>query len=134
VAVYRMRSPGFDRWFPGRPDLSSITTLNAWDPLLILSTEGAVWEHQPADGAPTSVPLASGWSSVCYLGEAKDPAAATAAIAGRFGVLYSLLADQAWRRYVPGRPEVSNLSVLYPRTAVLLLITDPDGAQWVFDQ
>jgi len=68
------------------------------------------------------------------LGEAKDPASATAAIAGRFSVLYSLLADQAWRRYVPGRPEVSNLSVLYPRTAVLLLVTDPDGAQWVFDQ
>jgi len=133
LAVYRMRpDQGFDRWFPGRPDLSSITTLNPWDYLLILTSQGAVWEHQPADWVPVSVPLTSGWNSVCYLGETRNPDAATAAIAGKFAVVYSLLPDQAWQRYVPGRPEVSNLPILYPRTPVLLLVTDPNGAEWVF--
>jgi hypothetical protein len=134
LAVYRMRpDQGFDRWFPSRPELSSITTLNPWDELLILTSQSAVWEHQPVDWVPASVPLTSGWNSVCYLGEAKDPDAATAAIAGKFAVLYTLLPDQAWRRYVPGRPEVTNLPILYPRTPVLVLVTDPNGAQWVFN-
>jgi hypothetical protein len=134
LAVYRMRpDQGFDRWFPGRPDLSSITTLNPWDYLLILTSQGAVWQHQPTDSIPTSATLRSGWNSVCYLGEANDPDAATAAIAGKFAVIYSLLPDQGWRRYVPGRPEVSNLPILYPRTPVLLLVTDPNGAEWVFN-
>ena len=134
VAVYRMRpDQSFDRWFPGRPDLSSITTLNSWDYLFILTSQGAVWEHQPTDSVPASASLTSGWISVCYLGETNDPDAATAAIAGKFAVVYSLLPDQAWRRYVPGRPEVSNLPILYPRTPILLLVTDPNGAEWVFN-
>jgi hypothetical protein len=134
LAVYRMRSDqGFDRWFPGRSDLSSITTLNPWDQLFILTSQGAVWEHQPVDWVPEFAPLASGWNSVCYLGDATDPDAATAAIAGKFAVLYTLLPDQGWRRYVPGQPEVSNLPILYPRTPVLVLVTDPNGVQWVFN-
>jgi len=134
LAVYRLQpNQGFERWFPDRSDLSTIATLNPWDELLILASEAAVWEHQATDSTPTSVTLASGWNSVCYLGSAQDPEAATAGIADKLAVLYTLLPDQAWRRYVPARPEVSNLPILYPRTSVLVLVTDPSGAEWVFN-
>jgi hypothetical protein len=134
LAVYRMRSDqGFDRWFPARPDASTMTTVNPYDQLFILMAQSGVWTHQPLGTPPASVPLAAGWNSVCYMGTSKTTAAATAGISDQIGAMYNLTQDQSWRRFIPGRPEVSNLSQLYPSISVLVLVTDLGGAQWVFD-
>ncbi|GAG06891.1 unnamed protein product, partial [marine sediment metagenome] len=81
---------------------------------------------------PTSVPLASGWSNVCYTGATKEVQAATAGIVEDIGVLYTLAPDQTWRRFIPGRPDVSNLAQLQPFSSVLILITNDSGTLWVF--
>ena len=38
-----------------------------------------------------------------------------------------------WYRFVPGRPEFSNVPVLVPGEAVLMLVSGAEGAQWVFN-
>lgn len=134
LAVYRLGSDQrFERWFADRPTLSTITTVGPYDQLFILAARDAVWLHEPSDTLPTSVQLVSGWNSVCYAGEGKDIEAATAGIAGRFGVLYTLAPDQSWRRFVPGRPDVSNLNRLEPSISVLILVTDQGDVLWVFE-
>jgi hypothetical protein len=134
LAVYRLRpDQGFDRWFPARPDASTMTTVSPYDPLFILMAQSAVWVHEPLGAPPASVPLAAGWNNVCYMGASKTTEAATAGISGQIGAMYSLASDQSWRRFIPGRPEVSNLSQLYPSISVLVLVTDLSGTQWVFD-
>jgi len=132
TAVYRMRNQGFDRWFPDRPELSTIDTLSSFDPLLILAADGGTWTVTPNSDLPTSAPLSSGWNSICYLGAGKDTEEAAAGIAGEYAVIYTL-ADQSWRRYVPGRPELSNLLRLETSTPVLILVAGPEGTLWVFD-
>ena len=131
-AVYRMRpGQGFDHWFPTRPELSTIENLSPYDQLFILATEPTVWTHEPVS-PPASASLVGGWNGVCYPGPDREVEPATASISGKFALLYTLASDQAWRRFAPGRPEASNLSLLRSRTAVLILVTDSGGAQWVF--
>lgn len=132
-AVYRLKNQAFERWFPGRPDLSNITTLSPFEPLLILAEENATWTVTPNSDLPRSVLLSSGWNNICYLGAAKNTDDAAAGIMGDFTVMYTLTPDQAWRRFVAGRPEVSNLEWLDRFTSVLVLVDDPNGALWVFD-
>jgi hypothetical protein len=74
-----------------------------------------------------------GWNSVCYTGQTKPAGDATAGMAGNFNILYRLGSDQAWGRFVPGRPEVSSLSDPNIYYSVLILVTAAGGAQWVFD-
>ncbi len=132
-AVYRLNaSQTFDTWFPGRPELSTITTVSPYQPLLILMSTGATWSQQPSGTPPTSVSLAQGWNSVCYTGQTESPGDATAGIAGAFSILYRLGSDQIWAPYVPDRPEVSNISQLAQYDAVLVLVNAEGGAQWVF--
>jgi len=132
-AIYRLRDQAFDRWFPGRPDVSNISSLSPFDALLILASEDATWTVAPDEDLPDSVPLSSGWNSVCYLGPDKDTEEAASQIEGDFVIMYSLGRDQSWRRYVAGRPGVSNLTRLEKYTSVLTLVTNPDGALWVFN-
>lgn len=133
-AVYRMKPDGtFDRWFPARTDLSTITTLNPFDQLFILGTTDAVWTVQPLAERPSSTALNRGWNSICYLGTDKDTDAAAEGISGSFSIIYSLSPGQIWRRYVPGRPDLSDLAQLGSLTSVLVLITDTAGALWDFD-
>jgi hypothetical protein len=133
-AVYRLNDQAFERWFPDRPELSNIAALSPFDPLLILADEAATWEVSPHTDLPHSTPLSSGWNSICYLGAAKDTEEAAAGIMGDFTVIYTLTPDRGWRRFVDGRPEVSNLERLETFTSVLILVTDSDGALWLFDQ
>jgi len=134
LAVYRMSSnQGFDRWFPNRPEVSNITAVNPYQPLFILMGQQAFWGHEPSGTSPTSVSLASGWNGVCYTGQTKSAEDATAGVAGGFGIMYQLGSDQDWRRFIPGRPEVSNLTQLQPFSSVLILIANENGALWVFD-
>ena len=132
TAVYRMQNQSFDRWFPDRPELSTIDTLSSFDSLLVLAADGGAWTVTPNSDLPTSAALSSGWNSICYLGAGKDTGEAAAGIAGEYAVTYTF-ADQSWRRYVLGRPELSNLLRLETSTPVVILVTDPEGALWVFD-
>jgi len=134
LAVYRMRADqGFDSWFPNKPGASSITTVSPYQPLFILMGQQAFWPHEPVGTPPTSVPLASGWNSVCYTGETKDVQAATGGIVEDLAVLYTLTPDQGWRPFIPDKPGASTLSQLESSTCALMLITNADGAVWVFD-
>jgi hypothetical protein len=134
LAVYWMRADlGFDRWFPNRPDVSTIAAVSPYQSLVILMGQQAFWPHEPSGTPPPSVSLAGGWNSVCYAGPTKDVQAATAGIAENINVMYTLAPDQSWRRFIPGRPEVSTLSQLESSTAILILVTNPDGVLWVFD-
>lgn len=132
-AVYRMNpDQTFDRWFPTRPDVSTITTLDPFDQLFVLSTSSALWMIQPTAQPPTSLLLNPGWNSLCYLGEGMDVADATSTISSAFSVMYSLAPDQSWRRFLPGRPELTTLDRLEPFTSVLILITSPEAGAWTF--
>jgi len=133
-AVYSLK-PGqaFERWFPGKPELSTITTVNPYEPLLILMTADQAWSQQPSGTQPISASLAEGWNRVCYTGQTKSVQDATAGIGGQFGILYVLGSDQAWSRYVPGRSEVSDLTQLNQYDSLLILVTKQGGATWAFD-
>ena len=135
VAVYRLRAnQGFDRWFPAAPQqVSDITTLGPYEALLILAANSQAWPQSPATAPPTTLNLQEGWNSACYSGQTKEVEAATASIAGQFGVLYSLTADEGWKRFVPARPEISDPFQLPQFAAIFILVTQPGGSQWVFD-
>lgn len=132
-AVYSLRpDQGYDKWFPSRPEISTISTLNPYQSLLLLLTSATSWPQQPSSPQPSSASLVQGWNSVCYAGETKDVSAATQSIDGQFGVLYALGSNQGWQRFVPGRPEISNLSQLSRYASVLILVTQEGGTQWSF--
>ena len=133
LAAYRLKMGGaYDRWFPGRPDVSTMSTLVSYDALFLLVSESTVWAQQPSV-RPASVGLAQGWNSVCYVGAAKSASDATAAMASQLGILYVLGSNQAWNRYVPSQPEVSSIGQLERYEAALVLVTEPNGATWAFD-
>jgi len=134
LAVYRLRPhQGYDKWFPHRPDVSTMTSVGSYESLLLLMSSSSSWSQNAAASPPASHDLAPGWNSVCYLGQTKEVEAATASIAGKFSVIYVLAPDQSWKRFVPGRPQISNLASLQQFSSVLTLVTQAEGAQWVFD-
>jgi len=134
LAAYRLRpDQGYDRWFPGRPDVSTMTVLNPYDALFLLMASDTTWAQQPWGESPSSVNLVSGWNSVCYTGQTKDTETATEGFAGQIAIAYTLEPGLAWKRFVPDRPEVSNLNQLDAFTPVLILVTEGAGAVWVFE-
>jgi hypothetical protein len=134
LAAYQLRpDQGYDRWFAGRPEISTLTTASPYQPLFILMTGAALWNQGDGGVPPSSAVLSQGWNSVCYAGQTLAPAAATTDIAGEFSVLYLLASDQSWQRFVAGRPEISNLLELQQFAAVLVLATPPEGTAWTFN-
>jgi hypothetical protein len=133
LAAYRLGAEGYDKWFPAKPDVSTIETLSAYEPLFLLLSSNAAWLQQPSDSPPTVTPLSQGWNSVCYAGEPKDVESATQGIDGQFAVLYVLAPGQGWQRFVPGRPDLSDDIQLSRFASVLILVTEPGGSQWAFD-
>ena len=133
-AVYRLsQGQSFESWFPGRPDVSTITTVRPYEPLFILMAKDAAWSQTPSSTPPTSANLAQGWNSVCYAGTAKAPEDATSGIADELAILYTLGSDQTWGHYVPGWPEASDIAQLNQYDAVLMLVTESGGTSWTFD-
>jgi parallel beta-helix repeat protein len=128
-AAYRLGAGGvFDRWFANLPEVSTLTTVNPGDTLFVLTSDPFLW-IQTASDTESTVDLAQGWNAVCYLGVSEPVQAATQGIVP-CAMIYSLV-GQTWQRFVPGRPEISNLSQLARFTPVLILVTDP--CQWVFN-
>jgi hypothetical protein len=134
LAVYRLgQGQIFDRWFPERPDVSTITTLSPWDQLFILGSEAVTWNHRFSGVSQGSVALAQGWNSICYSGATKDMETAIGGISEKVGVVYALQADQTWGRYVPGSTGVSNLAQCSRLDALIVLVTQEDATEWIFD-
>jgi hypothetical protein len=133
-AVYRLGAgQTFDRWFAGRPDVSNITTIRPYEPLLVLMGKDAAWSQTPSGSPPSSVSLAPGWNSVCYAGQSKSADDATTGMANAFSILYRLGSDQTWGRFLPARPELSSITQLSQYDSVLVLMTQEGGATWTFD-
>jgi hypothetical protein len=133
VALYRLRpDQQFDKWFPGRPDISTITAFSPYDSLFVLMGSDATWQQKASGTALTSVNLGQGWNSVCYAGPTMDTETATAAISSQVGVIYALTADQRWLRFIPARPDISDLTQLEQSSSLLILVTDASGATWTF--
>ena len=133
LAVYRLSAAQtFDRWFPGRPEVSTITSVAPYDQLFVLASEAVTWNQQFSGASQGSAVLAQGWNAVCYSGATKDMDTATAAISGQISVIYALKADQSWQRYVPGRPDVSGMTQCERLYALLVLVAQEGGATWVF--
>ena len=134
LAVYRLNSSQtFDRWFPGRPDVSTIATITPYQPLFVLMVDDASWAQSPTETPPASASLVQGWNNVCYAGKTRSADDATAGMAGNFSILYRLGSDRTWSRFVPARPEVSSITELNTYDSVLILVSAVGGAQWVFD-
>jgi hypothetical protein len=134
LAAYRLRQDGgYDRWFPGRPEVSTITTVNPFEPLLILMSGGASWVQDVSAMSPASADLVMGWNSACYGGRTEPVDEASASISTDLSLLYTLGSDQVWHRYVPGHPELTSISDLAHLTPVLALVTKEEGTTWTFD-
>jgi len=134
LAVYRLGSAQtFDRWFPGRPEVSTIVTLSPYDQVLVLTSESVTWGQQFSGSSQGSAAMVKGWNAVCYGGATTDMDTATAGMSGQFSVIYALEADQTWGRYVPGRPDVSDMTQCARLDALLVLVTAEDGAIWIFN-
>ena len=134
LAAYRLRpDQGYDRWFPGRPDVSTMTVLSPYDALFLLVDGDAAWPQEPWGESPTSANLVFGWNSVCYTGQTKDTETATEDIASQLAIVYTAAPGQAWKRFVPGKPDVSTLNQLDSFTPVLILVTDEAGALWMLE-
>jgi hypothetical protein len=134
LAVYRLgATQTFDRWFPGRPEVSNIVALGPYDQLFVMASEAVTWNQQFSGASHGSAVLAQGWNAVCYGGATTDMDTASAGISGQVGVIYALEADQTWGRYVPGRPEVSDMAQCERLYALLVLVTAEDGTNWIFN-
>jgi hypothetical protein len=146
LAVYRYDADdGDDAWkafFPQNLEVSDLLEVNSYDQLFILMDASADW-IQEISALPASVLLAgasgdddvvAAWNSVCYAGADKATEEATLDIETDFAIMYTLGADQMWRRYVPGRPDIPDtLTTLHTFDSVILLVTTEGGATWVFD-
>jgi len=67
-----------------------------------------------------------GWVNWAHVGPTQPIAQALSGIEGNVGVVYYLSPDTgAWLRYVPGKPEVSNLTTMDFGQSYLMLLTAP---------
>jgi hypothetical protein len=134
LAIYRLgENQTWDRWFPGRPDVSTFATLSPYDQVFVLASEAVTWNQQFWGVSQGSVDLSQGWNSVCYSGATKDIETAVAGIGAPVGVIYALQPDQTWARYVPDRPTLSSLTHCARLDSLLVFVTAPAPTQWVFD-
>jgi hypothetical protein len=138
LAVYRYTADQtWEGYFPGRCEeaegLCTIETLEPYDQLFILMSASADW-LQVIQAPPTSADLVEAWNSICYTGTDKATEEATWDIESAFAIMYQLGSDQAWRRYVPARPEIPDtLTTLHMFDSVVLLVTTEGGITWTFD-
>ncbi len=130
-AVYRLASgSGYDRWFPDRPDLSTIATVHSHEALFILADDYTPWMQEPSE-AIGHLTLAPGWNSVCFWGDIEESTGAAGEVGDSFAVAYSLTTDGTWRRFVPGRPDLGDTSQLEDRSPLIVLVPSPGAPEAV---
>lgn len=125
LAAYRLRPDGgYDRWFPDRPDLSTIASVRASEALFILADDQAPWPQEPSEDG-SDFTLAPGWNSICYSGETKEAAVGLGEMSDQIAVAYSLAPDGTWRQFVSGRPELTTMTHLQSFWPLIVLIPGP---------
>jgi YVTN family beta-propeller protein len=121
-AVYRPGPDGgYDRWFPNRPGLSTISSVRPREALFILAEDYAPWVQEPSE-AGSDLALALGWNSICYVGETKEAAVALGEMSDQIAVSYGLAADGTWQRFIPGRPELATMTYVRSFSPLIVLI------------
>ena len=122
LAVYRPRPDGsYDRWFPDRPGLSTISTVRPREALFILADDYAPWLQEPSQ-AGSEFALAPGWNSICYSGQSKEATVALREMSDQIAVSYGLAADGTWQRFIPARPELSTMTYVRGFSPLIVLI------------
>jgi hypothetical protein len=126
AAAYRLVGGGWERYFPDRPDISSMTDLEQYDAFLILVTGDVTCEMPVADTPATERKLdwSVGWHNEGWTGpDGAPPQDAFACAAGNYAA-YRLVGG-GWERYLPDRPDVSNMGTLDKYDPFLILTTEP---------
>ena len=122
LAVYRPRPDGsYDRWFPDRPGLSTISTVRPREALFVLTDDYAPWLQEPSQ-AGSEFALAPGWNSICYSGQSKEATVALREMSDQIAVSYGLAADGTWQRFIPARPELSTMTYVRGFSPLIVLI------------
>jgi YVTN family beta-propeller protein len=125
LAAYRLGPDGsYDRWFPGEADLSTISTVRPREALFVLADDYAPWEQEPSQGG-SDFTLAPGWNSICYSGETREAAVAVGEMSDEIAVAYSLAPDGIWRRFVSGRPELTDMGDVQSFSPLMVSIPIP---------
>ena len=135
LAVYRLGPEGgYDRWFPDRPGLSTISAVRPREALFVLADEYAPWPQEPFEGG-SDLALASGWNSMCYSGETKEASVALGEMSDQIAVSYGLAADGTWQRFILGRPELTTMAYVRGFSPLIVLIPlEPESAADYFAQ
>jgi hypothetical protein len=127
AAAYRLVSGGWERYFPGRPEISNMADLEQYDSFLILVTGDVTCEMSVADppGSERTLDWGVGWQNDGWTGaDDMPPEDAFACAEGSFAAAYRLVGG-GWERYFPDRPEISNMGALDEYDAFLILVTAP---------
>jgi hypothetical protein len=120
-------SGGWERYFPDRPEISNMGSLEQYDAFLILITADVTCQMPVADppAAERTLEWGVGWQNEGWTGpDAIPPQDALACAAGSYAAVYRLVAG-SWERHFPDRPDISNLSSLDEYDAFLILVTAP---------
>lgn len=94
----------------------------------------AFWAGHASSGSPSLEvkTYQPGWANVPWLSDTMPIGAALSPIAGSVGVVYYLDPDTGgWKRYIPGRPDVSNLTTMAFGKSYLMLFTSPVQVEMV---
>ncbi len=127
LAVYRPGPDGrYDRWFPDRPGLSTISTVRPHEALFVLADDYAPWVQEPSLAGGDLV-LASGWNSICYSGESREATVAVGEMGDQIAVAYGLAVDGTWQRFIPGRPELTTMTYVRGFSPLIVLIPTPQA-------
>ena len=125
AAAYRLVSGGWERYFPDRPDISNMSSLEQYDAFLILITADVTCQMDVAD-TPAGDRLLDwdvGWHNEGWTGpDGTPPLDAFSCAAGSYAAVYRYV-DGGLERYFPDRPEISNLGALDKHDAFLILVT-----------
>jgi len=122
LAVYRLGPEGgYDRWFPDRPGLSTISTVRPGEALFVLADDYAPWVQEPS-WASNDLALAPGWNSICYSGESKEATIAVGEMSDQIAVGYGLAADGIWQRFIRARPELTTMTYVRGFSPLIVLI------------
>jgi hypothetical protein len=132
-ALYQIEAGGaLQRWFPGRPEMSTLNTLRPYEPILVLMSGALTWTQTSDQIAPDAQDLEQGWNAVCYEGQDADIKEAIEGVQDEIAIIYALAPGQSWLRYVPDRPELNTLDRLQRHQAVLVLVSEAAGVTWHF--
>jgi len=116
------------RWFPGRPDISSLATLNNLQGIIALGSPSAssAAAAAPPAGEDTvqDCPLAGRWAISVWSGQdavGADQALATCGAGAVSAAYYLDPQTGGWLRWFPGRPDISSLATLNNLQGIIAL-------------